>query len=272
MILLLLACTGPVEIEDCGSANETLSVVVSGKDFARRAEEGQAWGFDLDGHTSSGGDSEGCGIADVTSPDGVEGIDNALSGILPTLEATQAVAVSGLIEDSIRSGELLVMAELTRVDDPMDDACVDFGLWRARGVPLVGTDGQILDHQTFERDPDIEPGVDSALALEGGVFQPQDFEYVLPVQILDVFLTFHMQQAQLHGELDEDGNMVGYFGGAVPLTDFDVLTELSDIGEVAALLEGLLPLAADIDLDQDGIGDAMSIVFEVEGIPAYFFP
>ena len=272
MILLALACTGPLESGDCGSPTDTVSVVVSAMDFARRDDQGRAWGFDLDGHTTSGGDSDGCGIADVTRPDGVEGIDNALSGILPTLEATQAVAVSGLIEDSIRSGELLVMAELTRVDHPLQDSCVDFGLWRARGVPMVGTDGEILDHQTFDRDPDIEPGLDASIPLAAGVFQPQGFEVVLPVQILDVFLTFHMQQAQVYGELDEDGYMLGYFGGAVPLTDFDVLTELSDIGEVAGLLEGLLPLAADIDLDQDGTCDAMSIVFEVEGTPAYFYP
>ena len=270
MILYWLACTGPEPVDDCGSVDDRASWVVPHLDFARRDDNGQGLGFDIDGHTTSAGDSDGCGIADITSPDGAQGIDSAFSGILPTLEATQAVAVSGLIEDSIKSGELLIVPELTRLDSLEDDSCADFGLWRGEGVPMIGTDGELLDAQTFERS-DHEPGEVSGVVLEDGTFLAAPFEYTLPVQILDVFVTFHMQRTHLEMTLDEDGTMQGRFGGAVPLTDFDVITELDDIGDVGELLEGLLPYAADIDLDDDGTCDAMTIVFEIEGTEAFFY-
>lgn len=270
MIWLLLGCTDPVAEDSCGHEDHRASWVVTKMDFARRDDAGLGLGFDLDGHTTSAGDSDGCGIADITSPDGQTGVDSAFSGILPTLEATQAVAVSGLIEDSIRSGELLIMPELSRVDDEHDDDCVDFGLWRGEGVPMIGTDGQLLDAQTFER-ADLDPGLVESVELVDGTFVAAPFEYTLPVQILDVFVTFHMNQTHLQMELADDGTMHGYFGGAVPLTDFDVITDLEDIGDVGELLEGLLPFAADMDLDDDGTCDAMTIVFEVEGTEAFFY-
>ncbi|MCP4920487.1 MAG: hypothetical protein GY913_26600 [Proteobacteria bacterium] len=267
---LWLACTGPVEEDSCGHQDDKISWVVTKMDFARRDDAGQGLGFDIDGHTTSSGDSDGCGIADITSPDGTEGVDSAFSGILPTLEATQAVAVSGLIEDSIKSGELLIVPELMRVDDLADDDCVDFGLWRGEGVPMVGTDGELLDAQTFTRS-ELDPGLVDSVELVDGALVAAPFEYTLPVQILDVFVTFHMNETHLQMEVDEDGTMHGYFGGAVPLTDFDVITDLDDIGEVGDLLEGLLPYAADMDLDADGTCDAMTIVFEVEGTESFFY-
>ena len=117
--VLLVACSekAQTEPEDCGSDTDTVVALVSSLGFARRDEEGHTSGFDLDGDVTELGDSRGCGIPDQTSAEGVPGIDSAFSGILPALEATQAVAVNGLIEDSILSGELLILLELSRVDD-----------------------------------------------------------------------------------------------------------------------------------------------------------
>ena len=272
MILALLACTPTVAEESCGDPTQTESWVVTKLDFARRDETtGRALGFDIDDHVTSSGDREGCGLEDLEDPDGNPGIDSAFSGLLPTLEATQAVAVSGLIEDSIKSGELLVMAELGGVDSLEDDRCVDFGLWRAEGVPMIGTDGELLDAQTFERSDQVEPGLVQGVEIVDGSFVAAPFSYDLPVQVLDVFVTFHTQDVHLYQELREDGTVWGYFGGAVPLTDFDVITELGDIGDVGELLEGLLPYAADTDLDDDGECDAITITFEYEGTEAWFY-
>jgi len=271
-MLLLLACAEPCSDDTCGRVEDAESWVVTSLDFARRDEAtGQGLGFDIDGHVTSNGDSEGCGLADISDPDGNPGIDSAFSGLLPTLEATQAVAVSGLIEDSIKSGELLVMSELTRVESLEDDECADFGLYRAEGVPLIGTDGELLDAQTFHRSAEVEPGLVSGVVLRDGAFVASGFSYDLPVQVLDVFVTFHTQDVSLYQQVDEDGRVWGYFGGAVPLSDFEVITSLPDIGDVGELLAGLLPYAADMDLDGDGECDAITITFEYEGTEAWFY-
>ena len=36
---------------------------------------------------------------------------------------------------------------MSRLEDDLDDACVDLGIWRGAGTPMVGTDGTILDSQ-----------------------------------------------------------------------------------------------------------------------------
>ena len=63
----------------------------------------------LDNDETQAGDFMGCGIPEQTRPDGTPGIDSACSGLLPDLEATQAVAINGLIEDAIKAGELILM-------------------------------------------------------------------------------------------------------------------------------------------------------------------
>lgn len=272
MIALLLACAEPCPDDTCGSVDATASWVVTRMDFARRDEEtGNGLGFDIDGHVTSAGDSEGCGLPDIEDGQGNAGIDSAFAALLPTLEATQAVAVSGLIQDSINSGELLIMPELTRVESIDDDECVDFTLWRAEGDPMMGTDGVILDAQTFAHSDAVEPGVVRSAFVEDSTLLVSGFDYDLPLQVLDLAVVFHTTDVHLYQEMQEDGTVWGYFGGAVPLSDFDAITELTDIGDVGELLAGLLPYAADIDLDDDGECDAITITFEYEGTEAWFY-
>ena len=64
-----------------GEANEQVAVITS-MDFARRDDNGAALGFNLDNHETDFGDNEGCGLQDISAPDGTPGIDNAFSGLL----------------------------------------------------------------------------------------------------------------------------------------------------------------------------------------------
>ena len=269
---ILFSCT-PAEMNDtsrleCGADQKQVAVITS-MDFARRDENNQALGFDLDGHNTEFGDNEGCGLPDITSPTGASGIDNAFSGLLPALESTQAVAINGLIEDSLRNGELIMMLELSYINDRQNDTCMDFGLWRGEGTPMIGTDGTVLDGQSFARST-LEPGIVESIVLENGAFVAGPFDYTLPVQVLDVFITFTMQQTYLYGEIQEDGSIQGYFGGGVALSDFQTITELGDIGTVGTLLDSLLTQAADIDLNDDGDCDAISLVFTFDTVPSFF--
>jgi len=272
-IFVLFSCTNESEIADtamytCGIQHEHVAVV-TGMNFARRDDNGAAQGFDLDNHDTELGDNDGCGIGDISAPDGRTGIDNAFSGLLPALEATQAVAINGLIEDSLRNGELIIMLELSYLDDLQNDSCIDFGLWRGEGIPMIGTDGSVLDGQSFARS-ELEPGLVPGVFIADGSFVAAPFNYTLPVQVLDVFVSFTMQNTHLFGEILEDGSIQGYFGGAVSLEEFKTITELGDIGNVGTLLDSLLQQAADIDLDNDGTCDAISVVFTFESVPSYF--
>ena len=80
-IFVLLSCSKETQradtaLQTCGVAQEHVAVVVS-MDFARRDDNNAAKGFDLDNHSTEVGDSKGCGIGDISSPDGRSGIDNA---------------------------------------------------------------------------------------------------------------------------------------------------------------------------------------------------
>jgi len=260
------------ETEDatCGQESSKRVAVISSLGFARRDNSGQTVGFNLDGVESEIGNADGCGIPDQTSLEGEPGIDSAFSGLLPALEATQAVAVNGLIEDSIKNGELILLLEISRLDDWENDECADFSILRGEGAPMIGTDGELLDAQSFKRS-DLPTGNVDGIQINDGVFTAQSFDYMLPVQVLDVFVEFSMKNTRLWGQNHPDGSISGYFGGSVPLEDFNTLTELTDIGEVSSLLENLLGAAADMDLDADGQCDAISLVFEFESIVAYFY-
>ena len=73
-----------------------------------RIEDGISPGFNLDGVHTETGASTGCGVTDLQSADGRTGIDNALGAIIPLLEVTEASAAESLLEDGIRSGDLLL--------------------------------------------------------------------------------------------------------------------------------------------------------------------
>lgn len=272
LTFLFFACTPEKQTDSdqpaCGAPSEQVAVITS-MDFARRDDEGAAFGFDLDNHETEFGDDEGCGLRDISAPDGAFGIDNAFSGLLPALESTQAVAINGLIEDSLRNGELILLLELSYINDLENDTCIDFGLWRGEGTPMIGTDGTVLDGQSFSRS-ELEPGLVETIPLSEGSFVAGPFDYTLPVQVLDVFVSFTMQETYLHGTIRPDGSINGYFGGSVALDDFKTITELGDIGTVGELLDTLLVQAADMDIDGDGDCDAISVVFTFDSVPSFF--
>ncbi len=275
--LLLAGCGEDVPAVDtgadlgtCGDPDDSWVGVVSWMYFARRDEAGRTPGFDLDGVVSDGSDAAGCYKEDLLGPDGTPGIDSAFSGLLPALEATEASAIGGLIQDSILNGELLMLLELSALDDMQDDVCVDATLWRGAGVPLVGTDGELLDSQTFAV-ADQDPGHVAAAVLSDGAVDMGPFAFDLPLQVLDVELEFHLKNVWLHAELADDGSFHGYFAGAVPLDDIYVITAEGDLGATAELLESLVTLAADIDAVQEGACDGLSIVFEFTGKRAFLY-
>lgn len=267
MILALLLGCADAEPAPAG-AGETRAVVFRALSFARRNDDGTTWGFDLDGRVSDAADPDGCYRADLQTPDGVAGVDSAFSGMVPALEATEAGAVEGLIADSINNGQLLLIAEVSGVDHPTDDPCVDVRLWRAVGTPMVGTDGLLLDGQSFAVDPALSSAEMSCVPMVGGAVVAAGLDLDLPLQVLDVEVEFHVTDGAIRVDFDEAGGAWGYFGGGVANADvLRIVEEEEDLASLRDLVVGLVEAAADLRTDTGC--DALSIVFEFEGVPAW---
>lgn len=263
--------TDSASVDVC-AGGETISWVMTSMTYTRRDDDNRVWGFDLDDHQSDVGDDEGCGHADLLDPDGVPGIDNAFSGIVPALEATEAKAVEGLIQNSINSGELLILFTLDGVDDLQNDDCVSVSALRAEGAPLIGTDGMILDSQSFAHSSLPPQSTVFNAQIEDGRLEARGLEMVLPINILDVELQFNIAAAALRLDIAEDGGtMAGFFGGGVPLEDILVLTKEEDIGDITALVETLVTSMADLNPDAEGSCQELSIAFHLEGRTAFFY-
>lgn len=242
------------------------AVVIDALLFGRELEDGVSDGFDLDGTTDAV-----CGIPDFAGPDGGEGIDNAFAYLLPALELTEAAAVESLVQAAIDSGALLVTFELEGLDDLVNDDCVDLVVGRAAGVPMVGTDGQLLPGQTLDRDPAIPPVRIEDVAVVDGTFEAP-FSITLPVTIFEVDLEFTLLDGRIRGTIDPDGTVHGVFGGGV---DIDYLLSIaleenvdSDLHDILAALLGTWS-----DLAPDGTGTCtqVSITFAYTTTALFFF-
>lgn len=262
---LLVACTPDEQPEaegTCGAAPVQVWVV-SALTFAER-DDGVVAGFDLDGHVSGAGDDEGCGKADLLGLDGAEGVDNAFSALVPLLESTEAVAAESLIAQSISAGELLITFEIG-AENWVEDDCVDFRLGRADAVPLVASDGSLLDDQTLPVHGSVA-SVSTEGVAEDGRLDVGGLEFNLPLDILNAELDFQVTRGRFRLQKRYDGKLTGIMGGVIPIRQ---ITELLDRDDVN--LEEFIPLvdaAADIR-DADGECSLASLAFELEATPAY---
>ena len=281
-LLFFIACSEPQNIPDTSTTDTThITSCEEGKphtyvmnhiSYARR-ENGVAWGLNIDNHVSDANDEEGCFKEDLVDPLGNEGVDNAISGLLPALDMTEAAAVEGLMLDSINNGELLLLLQFTGLESDSSDTntqddCATLEFIHGEGNPLVGTDGAIIDGQSFARDP--YPSVFQTVSIEDGSFLAQNMTLHLEMQVLDKYLIFDMDNGGIFGQMQDDGTLKGFFGGGIAL---DALYEIAGFDEVQItdLLNNLLSTSADLDPDENGECQQMSVAFEYTAIPAHLF-
>ncbi|MCB9683694.1 MAG: hypothetical protein H6735_01475 [Alphaproteobacteria bacterium] len=275
LLLTFLACgkgePEPLDLSVCDQVGAEDHTVVLDSLVFGRIEEGTSPGFDLDDATSILNGLDGCGVPDLTDPDGAVGIDNGFGGLLPALELTEAAAVEDLIAQTITDGELLITFDLADLDDATGDGCIDVTVGRAAGTPMLGTDGQLLDGQTLDRDPAIDPVRIEHVAVVDGTFEAP-FEITIPVQIFDVDMDFTLKNGRIRGTIAPDGTVSGIFAGGVDVATMLAITEENNVDPALHdVLAALLSIWA--DLEPDGLGgcEQVSIVFEYSSVKMFWF-
>jgi hypothetical protein len=274
LLLLLLACgpddtpTGSPELDtgtaaqECAPGGPRPGWLVS-RFTITPVSDGISDGFDLDDG------AEGCGVDDFVAPDGTDGIDNAFGTLLPALALTEAAAIEPLINASIKGGNLLVTFELDDLDDPWSDACVTLNVGRGDGVPMLGTDGEVLWGQTLDRAGPADFSADASVV--DGVTET-DLQLTLPVEIFGLQLDFELNGGAIRLEQQDDGTVTGVLAGGIDVAYIlQVAREENVDPDLAGVLEVLLAGAADLAPDADGTCTQVSMALSFETIPVFFF-
>ena len=255
-ILNSMSCHTPLE-ESLASENQERIYVIDEIIFARRTQEG-AWGFDIDSHVSENSDATGCYHEDLTDPLGNEGIDNAMSGLVPALELTEAAAVEPLIDEAIRNGNLLLLFEY-------DENTLS--MHKGVGAPMVGTDGRLLDGQSFVVEEEVLQIV--PLQEDHHTWVGSPFSLQIGLSVMGNDINFDMSQGGIRIHEREDGSVIGSFGGAIPLSALLVIANDDQVGPNELFVD-LIEGAADLFPDDEGQCQSFSVAFSFHAIPAFF--
>ena len=269
VLLPLLSCGGDERAEKtaaglCGASTPTRYLVAREIGFAREVE-GVSDGFDIDGAVTAMGGAAGCGRADYTSPAGVPGVDNAIAGLLPLLDNTEAVGLEDIVQDAVNDGRILLLLELTGVDDFQDDDCVGVRLVFGDGMPARGSDGMILIDQTMY----LSDAVPMESPIEGrikdGVLEATGLNFDLPVEIFSASMVLAIGEASVRVALnDELGTGTGVLGGGFPYDNLlDGLLNAAIDGSLKATLPLLIPSLADLAPDDGGVCKNISVTLEL---------
>lgn len=243
--------------------------------FARQKPFGTVLGWNLDGKVSGEDDKATCGKKDFVSPDGVPGIDNQFSLLVPLIEASGIAAFESLLQASVESGGVLLMVELIGLDSLTDDPEVTVRIRAGQGVPLLGTDGKVLTGQTFhlsKRDPATVCGKGK---LAGGVIDVGPFDIDLPLQVFGKDYTLEMRGGRVRLQIADDKRIeAGLVGGGVTLSSIAKIakTAAEDQGNIDDIVEALTSNMGDLAQDATGTCTQMSAALTFTGVSAFFYP
>lgn len=276
--LLVSGCTeadptteAPI-VEDLATQSESIghTAVVTSLGFGRQDEDGLSLGTDLDGHVSSFRDSEGCFASDLVDPDGTEGIDNNFSQLLPALDAVGGGTIEDLVVGAINDGRLLLMIEVTGIDDYLDDDSVVVTLSRAVGDTFVGNDGYLEEGQTFDRDPDRVPYPSKATQIVNGWVTAGPFQLDMPMQFFQHEILLDLRDAVLRFEVREDGTFSGFIAAGVPVEQITAISEIDGTDRIGEVIATIVPEFADLR-GSDGECDAISATILFDSRLAFFY-
>lgn len=261
----------------CGERqSRPMRAVIRKLDFVG-AEGDIARGLDLDGRVSERGDKEACGWRDFTDPDGKPGIDNQFALLLPIIRSVVGDGFDAVILRAINEGAILLMLDVERRNDPMNDPCVEVHVRRASGRPTLGAHGLIEAGQTFELNEEAASSHIAAATLADGWIEAGPIHLQVPFELSGFELLVSIADATVRFQIDEDGTMRGLIAGGIVVSEM-----LELLGTIAAnptdrplyeLMGKQMVRHADLLPLNDGTGACaqLSVVLEFEATPAFLF-
>jgi hypothetical protein len=279
-VSLLAALAGATSCSSSGTVDEaTTAVVVTQIGFGARTGdtvEGVevAEGLDLDGRVSDNSDELGCRRNDFVAPDGRAGVDNQFTFLYETVaEVFQDGVVEGIIQNSINEGRLLLVYQLSEVDDLRNDDLVEVAIFLGEGRPDLNSNNRIVANQTFDRRLDAQVTTVRGRIVEG-VLETDAFDTEMPMAFFNVFFDLQLTNAKIRGEIHEDGTMSGILGGAVDQEQVYEIGRMADGAQelqITPTLQMLLPRWADLLPGEDGRCTHLSAALTFESVPAFVF-
>ncbi len=237
-------------------------------------------GFDLDGRTSTvASPAEGeCAHEDFTSPDAVQGIDYAFLGMIEQFAGFQeGQIVDGVINASIKSGDMTTVLELGGLDDSVNDDEVTVQFFSSLDTPRTGSDGRVLPggSVTLHSDTRFHSPVATGELVDGTLIAgPVDIRLRLLIQIVTDELFIH--DAMVHIEPQTDGTVRGFISGLWDVEDIRriIIKPTADNGEALEFseAEGMEALFgyADADFNSDTeMCDAISVTYQFSAVPHF---
>lgn len=256
---------------DTEALEPTRTLVFRSVDFGRLSSRRVAVGFDLDGMATNSREARGCAQDDFTSPEGVPGIDNNLSLLIPLLDLAAEGALQALLQMAVNEGRLLVFLE----EIPREGGGTQLRFRRGDDTPLLGTDGRLLPGQTLGLHADPNLGLAPSSSVTGEVVEATGFDVRIPAVIFTTLYVLDFKDARVRYEVDSDGAVRGMLGGGLELEQiFDIIRTADAMINPNSSIENLvgeeLRTLGDL-LDDQGRCQRISATVTFEAVPAFVF-
>ena len=235
------------------------------------ADSGVAIGFDLDGLVSDQSDGRTCYHPDLTSPDGLPGVDNQLATLLPLIDIAGEGAFGALINEAVTEGRLLLVFEI----DEMDDGTYDVVMRRADDRPLLGTDGELLPDQTLALNGQPEIARVSGAERTGDTIDVGPLPLIIPVAVFDAIYEMAIPDGIMRIELDATGTVrSGLFGGGIPMSSLDSMMDAASKrleSDFLELLRNGVVDSMDMARTPEGVCDQLSMAMGFRAVGVHLF-
>lgn len=263
----LASCTDPSEEGMSQSILLARIGLVLGED-----DEGHLVGLNLDDRVDDVASPDACFSVDGVAPDGVPGIDNefaVLGGLIVSLLGANPDAI---VQSSINDGRLLIIAELSDVQDFTNDPEVTVQIHIGTGPVDVGTDGLPEPSQSFDLSERADTVLVTEAAIEDGRLTATGFDIDIDVSVLQARFVVRLRDATLQLDLRDGGeeDAEGVLGGTLDRTELrDIIANDDVLQEALPAVDIALAGLPDISQSADGVCDGISTGFSVTGRPAF---
>lgn len=282
----MLACDGgdarpsAPSLEACGMQQTRCGdgpmVVFSKLNLVKPDSSGRVAGFDVDGLTSAGDGPDDCHVADGLSPEGTPGIDNRFSDLLANTTDQIEATVPAFVQNGIKTGGLVLLGEFVGLDDPQNDDDVGLVIRRSEDIPLLGTDQELLDGQTFQLAFDHYVGAVAHGKVVDGRFTAGPTDLRMRMRVFDVRVSAHLRDVYADFRLDERGAVVGgILGGTFHTDDIygiaDAMEAFDPNESTIPIIRALIPPLADVKSADTGKCDRISFALSTAALRAFVF-